>query len=76
MGWGVDVVLPSCDDRFVLSIVFQVFIVNLVQYITITIKSAHLYPLILKCHDHCPAPFSYSVGQKGYFPPFPLTVGI
>ena len=28
------------------------------------------------CSDHCPAPFSYSVRQKGYFHPFPLTVGI
>ena len=24
------------------------------------------------CRDHCPAPFSYSVRQKGYFHPFPL----
>ena len=29
-----------------------------------------------KCCDHCPAPFSFSVRQKGYFHPFPLTVGI
>ena len=28
------------------------------------------------CCDHCPAPFSYFVRQKGYFHPFPLTVGI
>ena len=30
------------------------------------------------CHDqcHCPTPFTYFVRQKGYFHPFPLTVGI
>ena len=28
------------------------------------------------CRDHCPAPFSYIVWQKGYFHLFPLTVGI
>ena len=28
------------------------------------------------CRDHCHAPFSYSVRQKGYFHGFPLTVGI
>ena len=27
-------------------------------------------------HCHCPALFTYSVCQKGYFPPFPLTMGI
>ena len=27
-------------------------------------------------HCHCPAPFTYFVWQKGYFQPFPLTVGI
>ena len=26
--------------------------------------------------DHCPAPFSYSVWQKGYFHPYPLTLGV
>ena len=28
------------------------------------------------CCDHCPAPFPYFVWQKGYFHPFPLTMGI
>ena len=28
------------------------------------------------CRDHCPAPLSYFVWQKGYYNPFPLTVGI
>ena len=30
------------------------------------------------CHDpcHCPAPFTYFGWQKGYFQPFPFTVGI
>ena len=27
-------------------------------------------------HRHCPTPFTYSIWQKGYFHPFPLTVGI
>ena len=29
---------------------------------------------VMNCH--CPAPFTYLVWQKGYFHPFPLTVGI
>ena len=37
-----------------------------------------MYTMIIHrgCHDHCPAPFSYSVRQKGYFHLFPFTVGI
>ena len=31
-----------------------------------------------RCRNHChrPAPFTYSVWQKGYSHPFPLTVGL
>ena len=45
-----------------------------IYYIAL-IKLSNLDP---KCRDHChcPAPFTYSVWQKGYFHPFPLTVGI
>ena len=31
---------------------------------------------ILTCRDYCPLLFSYFVWQKGYFHPFPHTVGI
>ena len=33
---------------------------------------------VSKCHDPVdgPAPFTYIVWQKGYFHPFPLTVGV
>ena len=71
--------MQAKSNKFVIFkeiIIISLFLLLLMDKVA---NCGHLF--ILLCRDHCdhclcPALFTYFVWQKGYFHPFPLTVGI